>query len=72
MKSSPGRTPAHQGPCCQALYDFDPENPGELGLKVCKIQENYTLFAMLGFVGDDIYSNIFTTGGRNNNAGKSY
>lgn len=34
MKSSGTRTPVVQGPSCQALYDFDPENPGELGFKV--------------------------------------
>ncbi|XP_046678014.1 endophilin-A isoform X6 [Homalodisca vitripennis] len=48
VKSSPARTPAMRGPCCTALYDFDPENPGELGFKegdtialLNKIDENW-------------------------------
>ncbi|OXA46529.1 Endophilin-A [Folsomia candida] len=48
MKSSGTRTPVVQGPSCQALYDFDPENPGELGFKerdmiqlVSRIDENW-------------------------------
>ncbi|XP_050519558.1 endophilin-A isoform X4 [Diabrotica virgifera virgifera] len=45
---SPARTPMTRQPCCTALYDFDPENPGELGFKenevimlMNKIDENW-------------------------------
>ncbi|CAK1542090.1 unnamed protein product [Leptosia nina] len=46
---SPARTPnVQQKPCCTALYDFDPENQGELGFKendvitlINKVDENW-------------------------------
>jgi hypothetical protein len=34
MSSSSVKSPTGQAACCTALYDFDAENPGELGFKV--------------------------------------
>jgi hypothetical protein len=48
-----------QQPCCIALYDFDPENPGELGFKVSQAFDFVSSFG----------SNLSLAGERHHHAG---